>query len=306
MHVIKRFSGKTEELTNTIRVTWAEIDAEDAIEMLEYNTDNRKLRKAKVDEYKRAIERGDFLFNGDAIVISADKVLLDGQHRLAALAETNNSISTLIVEGVPSFVRATIDVGATRTAANLLEFGDESERIHNAVNIAALGRAALIMEDQPMPSKLEVVQFVKANEEELEIAYRNGVRAIEGSALKGGTTPYALAAWLIAKAEPNRAIVEYFFHKLATGEGLFMGDPILTLRNRLLSRPPRTEGGSRHRYQHNSVLFIRAWNAFASGAEMTQLRAWGEGQSFPEVKQATDEVLVRVTEEMSELTALAS
>ncbi|WNM67462.1 DNA binding protein [Rhodococcus phage Polyyuki] len=280
-----------------VRFTLAAINADDARELLESNTDNRKLRKAKVEEYRRAIERGDFMFNGDAIRISDNHIMLDGQHRLEALAATDKTIMALLVEGLPTEARDTIDVGATRTAANLLEFGGD-ERVLNAVNVAALGRAALILEDQPMPSKLEVVQFVHQHRDELEKAYHHGARVVEGSPLKGGTTPYALAAWLIAKAEPDHEIIENFFRKLASGEGLYHGDPILALRNRLVSSPPDTAGGSRHRYLRNSALFLRAWNAWATGQELTLIRGWSEGQDLPEAKAATEAVRVRVLEEI--------
>ncbi|WNY15191.1 hypothetical protein SEA_MACGULLY_87 [Rhodococcus phage MacGully] len=287
MQVKKRFNYTTDE-GSKIRVTLADLTADDAKTLLESNTDNRKLRRAKVDEYRRAIERGDFLFNGDAIRISDEHVMLDGQHRLEALAQTDKTITMLIVEGLPSEARETIDVGATRTAANLLEFGEDRQT--NAVNIAALGRAALIMQDQPMPSKLEVVQFVHQHREELERAYRQGAHVIESSPLKGGTTPYALAAWLIGQREEDPEVIEFFFRKLASGEGLFHGDPILSLRNRLVGTPPSTEGGSRHRYMKNSWLFLRAWNAWATGQELTVIRGWSEGQALPEVKPAITRV----------------
>ena len=282
-----------------INISLIQLTAADAEKLLELNTDNRKLRKAKVDEYQRAMTRGDFHFNGDAIRISDQNVLLDGQHRLEALKlmPADYAILALVIDGLPSVSRETIDVGATRTAANLLEFGG-AERTLNATNIAALGRAAMTMEDpkQSMPSKQEVVHFVKAHEDDLERAYLHGHRTIENSPLKGGTTPYALAAYLIGQVESDDEAIRFFFRKLSTGEGLFSGDPILTLRNRLISTPPTTEGGSRSRYRRNSSLFLRAWNAFATGQKLTSsgLRVWSEGQPWPAPKKLTTKARQRV------------
>lgn len=299
MQVIKRFTALVEE--QKVTVSLVAINSEDARKLLETNTDNRKLKRAKVAEYKRAIERGDFWFNGDAIRISNNRIMLDGQHRLEALAATDATITVLLVEGLPAEARDTIDVGATRTAANLLEFGGgEGGKVANAVNIAALGRAALILEDESMPSKLEVAQFVHAHRADLERAYRHGAHTIESSPLKGGTTPYALAAYLIGKAEKDDKLLDEFFARLSSGEGLYAGDPILTLRNRLISSPPDTSGGSRHRYLKNSALFIRAWNAWAAGKDLTYVRAWGEGQRFPDPIEVTDEVRERVNEELAD------
>lgn len=307
---------------NDITVSLVELDARDADRLLELNTDNRKLRKAKVEEYRRAILRGDFHFNGDAIRISRDGVLLDGQHRLEALRQTLQAsvvkdtsngeddaiynsppardlpkILVLIVDGLDPIARETIDVGATRTAANLLEFG--ADRMRNAINVAALGRAAMTMEDpkQSMPSKQEVVHYVHAHREALEAAYLHGHRTIENSPLKGGTTPYALAAYLIGQVESDQEIIRFFFRKLSTGEGLVYGDPILTLRNRLISNPPTTAGGSRSRYLRNTSLFLRAWNAFANGQTLKTLKTWGEGQAYPEAKPVTEAVRERLAAE---------
>ena len=286
-----------------INISLIQLTAADAERLLELNTDNRKLRKAKVDEYVRAMQRGDFHFNGDAIRIGlapdGKEVLLDGQHRLEALKQmpADYAILSLVIDGLPSVSRETIDVGATRTAANLLEFGG-AERTLNATNIAALGRAAMTMADakQSMPSKQEVVHFVKEHEDDLERAYLHGHRTIENAPLKGGTTPYALAAYLIGQVESDDEAIRYFFRKLSTGEGLFSGDPILTLRNRLISHPPTTEGGSRSRYRRNSSLFLRAWNAFATGQKLSSsgLRVWSEGQPWPEPKKLTPKARQRV------------
>lgn len=291
---IRRFN--VEQAGNQITVSAVELTPADAEKLLLLNTDNRKLRRAKIDEYRRAMNRGEFYFNGDSLRISRRGVLLDGQHRLEALrgADAGVTITLLIVDGLPDISRETIDVGATRTAANLLEFG--SDRIKNSINVAALGRAAMTMEDPKlaMPSKQEVVHYVRDHQDELETAYLHGHRTIENSPLKGGTTPYALAAYLIGKAEKDDEVIRYFFRKLATGEGLYAGDPILTLRNRLVSTPPTTEGGSRSRYMRNSSIFLRAWNAFAAGTRLSSIKVWSDGQKFPEAQPLSEKARTKL------------
>lgn len=299
------FTEKVDDSNYQITVTVEDLSPRDAEKLLEMNTDNRNLRRAKVDGYRRAMESGRFLFNGDAIRISSSNVLLDGQHRLEALRSIGEAerqrhnppldelpdepkIKMVVARGLPAVARETIDVGAQRTAANLLEFGDD--RLKNAVNLAALGRAAMIMEhpSQSMPEKPEVVQYVHRNREGLEAAYAIGHKAVEGSPLRGGTTPYSLAAWEIGKVEKDEEMIKIFFRRLASGEGLFSGDPVLTLRNRLIAQPPSTEGGSRSRYLRNTALFLKAWNAFATGESMRQIRPWQDGQTYPKPVPVTD------------------
>ena len=62
------------------------ITPKDAADLLKLNTDNRSQRKGNIERIKRDIKNGQYLLNGDTIVISTENVLLNGQHRLEAIA----------------------------------------------------------------------------------------------------------------------------------------------------------------------------------------------------------------------------
>jgi hypothetical protein len=63
---------------------------------------------------------GRWRFNGAPIVIDADGALIDGQHRLEALAATDVKLPFLVVVGVDPVVFETIDDGAKRSVADVL------------------------------------------------------------------------------------------------------------------------------------------------------------------------------------------
>ena len=88
----------------------AEITPAYAAELLKQNTNNRPVRPSHVRFLSEAMQRGEFLFNGDAIRISKDNVILDGQHRLLAVVKSNIALKVVVVRGLESEVFKTIDV----------------------------------------------------------------------------------------------------------------------------------------------------------------------------------------------------
>ncbi len=84
------------------------------------NTSNRNISKGKVAEYVNAMKNGEWLFNGDSIRISSDGILLDGQHRLTALAKSGINQHFVIIENMQKEVGLTIDVGKVRSGGDVL------------------------------------------------------------------------------------------------------------------------------------------------------------------------------------------
>ena len=88
-----------------------------ATEMLEeHNSHNRNFTKGNVDKVKSAILSGEWLVNGETIIISSCGLLMDGQHRLKAVVETGISIPMLTCYGVDKNAFPSINVGKVRSA----------------------------------------------------------------------------------------------------------------------------------------------------------------------------------------------
>lgn len=84
------------------------------------NVGNRKVSRSRVEQYKRDIVNGEWLFNGDAIRIDEDGVLIDGQHRLTAISASGVDCELLVIEGIKSKSKHTIDTGKGRTGGDAL------------------------------------------------------------------------------------------------------------------------------------------------------------------------------------------
>jgi hypothetical protein len=95
---------------------------EKARRLLRKNNSNRTLRPYHVNRIKKLILNGRWRFNGDSIKVDWDGNLQDGQHRLQAIAESNQSCLVVFVTGVDKDAFATIDtVRLSRGAGDVVQ-----------------------------------------------------------------------------------------------------------------------------------------------------------------------------------------
>lgn len=80
----------------------------------DFNSHNRYRRDGRVLEYAKAIIDKDWEINGAMIVLDQNGQMLDGQHRLEALATAKKPVIFPVIFGVPFASFKTIDRGAKR------------------------------------------------------------------------------------------------------------------------------------------------------------------------------------------------
>lgn len=110
------------------------VTPEIAGQLLAKNSKNRTVIKASLRKIEESIRRGEWVFNGEPIIIASSGRVLDGQHRLMACVNTGVSIDTNIVFGVDESVFETIDQGTSRTVGNVLDI--DGEENYNTVAAA--------------------------------------------------------------------------------------------------------------------------------------------------------------------------
>ncbi len=90
---------------------------------LEKNTINRPLRRTVVEGYRAALERGEHRLTHQGIAFSETGELLDGQHRLTAIAEMPEkfSIEMMVTRGLSPDAFKAIDLGLKRTHSDVLK-----------------------------------------------------------------------------------------------------------------------------------------------------------------------------------------
>lgn len=103
--------------TKVIRVTPAM-----ASNWLSSNTINRRLRRSVVDGLVAAFKRGEYQTTHQGIAFSDTGELLDGQHRLTAIAEmpAGASFEMLVTRGIPKSAFRVVDTGLKRSHSDIL------------------------------------------------------------------------------------------------------------------------------------------------------------------------------------------
>ena len=266
-------------LTHETRV----ITPDEAMKMLEKNQLNRKLSTRLVTKYSQAMRDGEWLFDGSPIRLDDKGNLLDGQHRLWAVIESELPQTFLVVEGVEEITMAVMDTGKSRSFADILSmhYRDLTSVTHTSSTVTAIHRwesgargVALKPGRGNMGSTQTLLKFFDENKDGLLEAQMMGRRVRENV---GGTgQPLALLAWITFGIDADDA--QFFFDRIIDGVGLEAGSPILAFRNWIIrtnSQLPRVE------FELFVALGIKAWNAYRSGSEV-QMLVWKRGGSKPE------------------------
>lgn len=252
-----------------------------AREMIANNSRNRSVNNRLVDRIASSIVAGEWQFNAQPIQVAKDGTLLDGQHRLLACIKAGKSIQVLVVWNAEPASQETMDMGKSRTVADILRL--RGYRHQNV--IAALGRRVALAEAYGFTSALFAGQrevspgAILRTVEQLEDLprYVNYAKSIaELLKFNSGLTGF-LMWWL---DQIDRVDSDYFWDKLRTGENLHEGDPIYALRQFALNRDPKNRGTYAHNIQTAGIV-IKAWNRYRLG-EPTQRIGFRTGGANPE------------------------
>ena len=96
-----------------------------ASDWLSFNVNNRPLRRSMVDGLKSAFLRGEYVQTHQGVAFASNGELLDGQHRLTAIAELRDgSFPMMVARDVPEGAFRVMDIGAKRTNADALRIDD--------------------------------------------------------------------------------------------------------------------------------------------------------------------------------------
>lgn len=249
-----------------------------AREMMGFNERNRTLSRRKVDEYADAMRRGEWApANGATIAFSPDGRLLDGQHRLAASIEADYTFTTFVVE-VPDAAQTTMDRGTKRSFKDFLTM----RGLKNAGELAAATKIVWAFSKTKVPAVKsltttptieQLVEFLADNPQ--LPAY---VNTSSSSTLPGAPRSFVAAMTYIFATHTSPDDAEMFFMKLHSGEDLAAGDPILTLRKKLLDQTPARKIDPKT----IAAFTVKAYNAFRR-SDTLQLLRWNPGGAHPDV-----------------------
>lgn len=266
------------------------VTPEMARRVLARNTRNRPIRESHVRRLMDEMQSGRWQYNGEAIKWSVDDVLLDGQHRLTALSrmpDTFPAIPFLVVRGLPTSAQNTMDQGRMREASDQLVIdglaGHNSKIIASAIRVYVPWRTGLLFKDNKAQalSNPQVTRW--AYDHPIEMSMLNDLATAQLRRVK--VRPSITLAVMLTLRQVDGEAQRQFAEALYSGAGLEIGNPILTLRDRL-DRLKETKVQETDR--EHIGFFITTWNAWRDGRSLRKLQRPKSGtwtaDTFPEPK----------------------
>lgn len=251
---------------------------------LSFNSGNREVTQAKIDQYRADMECGYWLENGETIRFAYGK-LLDGQHRLMALVLAGVTVRMIVVHGVDSEAQATMDTGRSRTPRDIISIEREgrdgkweSATLGSALHTIIAYESGLAIYSARKYTNREVRNYYLEHSSSLE----GTIRRVAGYPRKFPLLPHArivAAHYLLSRKDAEAA--DTFFDRLLNGDNLSKTSPMYVLRTRLDS--DRMEKKTRTAYEHFHYL-IKAWNAYRNGKTLSRTALYPKpGDAFPEI-----------------------
>ena len=274
----------------------ARISPSDAVMLLERNERNRRQSKDTLNMYIKDMNEGLWKDSASQVQVSNTGKLLNGQHRLRAIVESNTSQILTITEGIDDECFRVLDVGRARSASDALSIID----FKNSPSAASMIKFWMVWRDgiEGFDMKRDQTRYENAGtkgvtnnrfrrsskaswiNEVLNFAMeRPNVDHLAGLArdFNKGFRPFSstfLGAFLIQAdilGHQTRGLAEEFLEKLSTGAGLSEKDPILVCRNRVSEWVALREWQSMGKGYRFQVLLI-TWNRWVSGKSLERFR----------------------------------
>lgn len=237
----------------------------------------RRLNNARVSSLTNVIVNRMWEVDGNPIKFNCDGRLLDGQHRLAAIARSKIACWSWVCWGVESDI--TIDTNAVRSATQILAHRGEI----NPSRLAPALRWLYLYDNGVLPNTgapLNSTMLLRMLKQHPGMR-RSVTLAMQAMHRLGNVSMLAFIHYVASR--DNQSDADLFLSQVANGNDLQPGDPVLLLRNRLIQ-----ERMSKNKLERAEkvALLIKAYNAWRAGAIVKNLRWRAVGpaaEAFPRV-----------------------
>lgn len=245
----------------------------------------RNIKKASVERLVHAIETGQWRLTHQAIALDSSGIVIDGQHRLHAIARCGVPVQVQIARDVPRSSFDVIDTGTSRSPADVLRIAG-----HTQVVILAAATRMVLTYDVVMGttdtfnavrSRFTAADIVREAEGDRGLVTSQAIvpaASIANALGRNGYTTWLTALIVIMRSTPgvNPTTALDFLGSLRDGANLSPGSPILTLRRYLSSDGGLIRTSQGERAQVGLATSIKAFNRWVAG-DSSQLLAFRVG-----------------------------
>jgi hypothetical protein len=253
---------------------------------------NRSIDQRVVARYASLMQAKQWELNGETVTVDDRGALLNGQHRLLACLVADVPFDVVLVTGVARHTFTTMDQGRSRSLgqvagmAGVAESGPVMTAVLHLTTFERDTRGKIDLRDLNVRNSADGAAATLIEKAEHRYAGITGI----AQELARGEAKRALAELGVARADAAFALYVFrnadpdaagcFFDALVTGANLRNGDPVLTLRKRLLAT--RGQGFSQERRQSTVYFLFRAFAAYLEDAPLGVLKLPAE-MTYPDV-----------------------
>lgn len=266
-----KFCLKFSEESGKVYTVETDLTFEMSEALLARNPENRKVSRQLVNAMKQDIINGNFIFNGEPIIISKEGLLNDGQQRCTAVYETKLPIHTLIVFGVTRESRLSVDQGKNRLTSDYLSMqGHEHSRLQAgvAVLLTMYRKNRVIVTSKDIynrGTKSELTALVASDDKILRSVKK--ISTAKRTLTLGGGVVLAFCHYVFSEIDDIEA--DLYLEQIVKGENLQIGDPAFAVRDRLIS-------DKKLKKQERIEVIFRGWNAFREKRKITKIPLFGK------------------------------
>lgn len=231
-----------------------------ARDMLKRNVNNRPLNQKHVDNLSSQMASGQWIFDGTPIKLSESGSLLDGQHRLSALIQSDKTIDFLVIRGIVSEAFKVMDTGRNRQATDVigiagLQYSQEMPTvIRDVMNYHKYNSMRPSVRNKVPFSNTDILEFATANTETLmaSLTFMSKFKRPIVSRIKLTSLHYLFSELSVSHADN-------FISKLCNGLDLAQDSPIYILREKLIA-----DGVSKTKMPLDKkyAFVVKCWNMY--------------------------------------------
>ncbi len=257
-----------------------------AEEMLAANTTNRPLSKPTVRNLAEAMRRGEWMVTHQGIAFDVKGILVDGQHRLAAIIEADQPVELTVFTDVAEGTFDVLDTGKRRNAADVLAIEGEK----SATMLAAMVRTVWLFDNRPdlnwsggaaAVTNHQIVQTLEQHPKLRDFLTTGEQIATSTGMIKSAA---GAASYLISRTN-RQADLTPWFEGIIEGAGLEKGDPRLAFR-RVMFTHARKQAGQvlrRRDTREHVALYIKAFNAWTSAERPLPALRFAAREAMPAI-----------------------
>lgn len=258
------------EIKTSIEFKVVEITPEDARRLLKSSKGNRPVTRKRILQYAAVMGLGQWVLNGQAIILDEYGSMTDGHGRCAACVEAGVPFVTVLIYNVPRSSWITLDSGKTRSGGDVFGIeGITNPILKNAIvnkyyglvkgmTIASEGGS---MHQLGLDFKGKALEIYQKHPEVFDWAASISSKAVDRG-LKGicvASILGGIASYLVLEKGRKKELVERFFESLVSS----FSPLFVSTRTRLKGTSKGVE---------RQAILADAWDKFTTGRESISIR----------------------------------